>query len=55
MTVGPDQQTGAKQASIADEAKQRGDIEMSARFASSAVEERLEARRIEERVGRPGE
>jgi len=36
---------------LADEAKQRGDNEMSANFASSAHEERNEARRIEESIG----
>jgi rubrerythrin len=37
---------------LADEAKQRGDNEMSANFASSAYEERNEARRIEEGIGK---
>jgi hypothetical protein len=42
----------AQYESLADEAKQRGDIEMSTKFASSATEERLEARRIEEGIGK---
>jgi hypothetical protein len=33
---------------LAEEAKRRGDFEMSANFASSAVEERKEAQRIED-------
>jgi hypothetical protein len=37
---------------LADEAKQRGDMEMSAKFASSAAEERIEAHRIDESIGR---
>jgi hypothetical protein len=37
---------------LADEAKKRGDIEMSTNFASSAAEERLEASRIEESIRR---
>jgi rubrerythrin len=37
---------------LANEAKQRGDNEMSANFASSAYEERNEARRIEEGIGK---
>jgi rubrerythrin len=40
---------------LADEAKQRGDFELSTKFASSAVEERVEARRIEEGIGKSGE
>ena len=35
---------------LADEAKQRGNIEMSLSFANSAAEERTEARRIEESI-----
>jgi rubrerythrin len=33
---------------LAAEAKLRGDNEMSARFASSAVEERMEAQRLDD-------
>jgi len=36
---------------LANEAKLRGDIEMSTQFASSAAEEWLEARRLEESAG----
>jgi rubrerythrin len=35
---------------LANEAKQRGDIEMSTMFSSSAAEERMEAHRIEENI-----
>jgi len=42
----------AQYEALADEAKQRGDIEMSAKFASSAAEERIEAHRIDESIGR---
>jgi hypothetical protein len=42
----------AQYEALADEAKQRGDMEMSAKFASSAAEEWIEAHRIDERVGR---
>jgi hypothetical protein len=41
--------------SLADEAKQRGDIEMSIEFAKSATEERIEALRIEEGISKLGE
>ena len=40
---------------LSDEAKQRGDIEMSSKFASSAHEERIEARKIEEGINKFGE
>jgi len=42
----------AQYEALADEAKQRGDMEMSAKFASSAAEERIEAHRIDESIGR---
>jgi hypothetical protein len=42
----------AQYEALADEAKQRGDIEMSAKFASNAAEEWVEARRIEEDIGK---
>ncbi|MFY9598643.1 MAG: hypothetical protein WB540_08630 [Pseudolabrys sp.] len=42
----------AQYEALADEAKQRGDTEMSAKFASSAAEERIEAHRIDESIGR---
>jgi DICT domain-containing protein len=45
----------ARYEALADEAKQRGDIEMSTKFASSAAEERIEARRIEEGIGKFGD
>ena len=38
----------AQYESLAEEAKLRGDNEMSASFASSAVEERMEAQRLED-------
>ena len=38
----------AQYEALAAEAKQRGDNEMSASFASSAVEERMEAQRLED-------
>jgi hypothetical protein len=38
----------AQYESLAEEAKQRGDFEMSSKFAASAAEERVEAQRIEE-------
>ena len=38
----------AQYEALADEAKQRGDIETSIKFAGSAAEERIEAHRIEE-------
>jgi hypothetical protein len=38
----------AQYESLAEEAKQRGDFEMSSKFAASAAEERIEAQRIEE-------
>jgi rubrerythrin len=44
----------AQYQALADEAKQRGDTEMSSNFASSAAEEWVEARRIEEGLGAPG-
>ena len=40
----------AQYEALADEAKQRGNIEMSLSFASSAAEERMEARRIEDSI-----
>jgi len=40
----------AQYEALAEEAKQRGDFEMSANFASSAVEERKEAQRIEDEI-----
>ncbi len=40
---------------LSAEAKQRGDNEMSSKFASSAHEERVEARRIQELINRFGE
>ncbi|HEY6753605.1 MAG TPA: hypothetical protein VI077_02670 [Pseudolabrys sp.] len=42
----------AQYEALAEEAKQRGDFEMSANFASSAAEEWVEARRIEEGIGK---
>jgi len=45
----------AQYEALANEAKERGDAEMSTKFASSAVEERMEARRIEEGISRSGE
>jgi hypothetical protein len=42
----------AQYEALADEAKKRGDMEMSTNFASSAADERIEARRIEESIGR---
>lgn len=42
----------AQYEALADEAKQRGDTEMSAKFASSDAEERIEAHRIDESIGR---
>jgi len=38
----------AQYEALAEEAKQRGDFEMSGKFATSAAEERVEAQRIEE-------
>jgi hypothetical protein len=38
----------AQYEALAAEAKERGDVEMSASFAASAVEERLEAQRLED-------
>jgi len=38
----------AQYEALAEEAKQRGDFEMSGKFAASAAEERVEAQRIEE-------
>src|SRR5690348_6523036 len=38
----------AQYEALAEEAKQRGDFEMSSKFAASAAEERIEAQRIEE-------
>jgi hypothetical protein len=35
---------------LAEEAKQRGDFEMSGTFAASAAEERLEAQRIQDAI-----
>ncbi|HYC17302.1 MAG TPA: hypothetical protein VEC94_08850 [Pseudolabrys sp.] len=40
----------AQYEALANESKQRGNIEMSLSFANSAVEERNEARRIEESI-----
>jgi len=40
----------AQYEALAEEAKQRGNFEMSANFASSAVEERKEAQRIEDEI-----
>ena len=40
---------------LADEAKQRGDAQMSIDFSSKAAEERIEAGRIEEGINKPGE
>jgi hypothetical protein len=45
----------AQYEALADEAKQRGDIEMSITFASSAAEERIKALRIEEGSSEAGE
>jgi len=42
----------AKYEALAQEAKERGDIEMSSQFASSAVAERQEAQRLEQHWGR---
>jgi DICT domain-containing protein len=41
--------------SLADEARQRGDFEMSTQFSSRAAEEWLEARRIEESLANFGQ
>jgi rubrerythrin len=49
------QERAAQYDALADDARQRGDIELSTRFASSAHQERLEARRIEEDIGKFGE
>lgn len=38
----------AQYESLAEDAKQRGDVEMSASFAASAAEERIEAQRLED-------
>ena len=38
----------ARYEALAEEAKRRGDNEMSSSFASSAVEERMEAQRLED-------
>jgi hypothetical protein len=38
----------AQYESLAAEAKERGDIEMSMSFAASAAEERMEAQRLED-------
>ena len=38
----------AQYEALAEEAKQRGDFEMSSKFAASAAQERVEAQRIEE-------
>jgi hypothetical protein len=35
---------------LAEEAKERGDFEMSSTFAASAAEERLEAQRIQDAI-----
>lgn len=41
----------AQYEALANEAKLRGDIEMSTQFASSAAAEWMEARRLEESAG----
>jgi len=48
-------QRAAQYDALADEAKQRGDFELSSKFASSANEERNEARKIEDNVSKLGE
>jgi hypothetical protein len=45
----------AQYEALANEAKQRGDMAMSTDFASRAAEERIEARRIEQSVGKSGQ
>jgi hypothetical protein len=45
----------AQYEALANEAKLRGDIEMSTRFASSAAEEWMEARRLEESASKLGD
>ncbi|HME30113.1 MAG TPA: hypothetical protein VKE53_09670 [Pseudolabrys sp.] len=45
----------AQYEALANEAKQRGDIEMSTNFACRAAEERIEARRIEAGISKVGE
>jgi hypothetical protein len=44
----------AQYEALANEAKLRGDIEMSTNFACRAAEERIEAQRIEQGTGKPG-
>ena len=45
----------AQYEALANEAKQRGDIEMSTQFANSAAQEWTEARRLQESAGKFGE
>jgi len=45
----------AQYEALANEAKLRGDVEMSTQFASSAAEEWMEARRLEESASAFGE
>jgi hypothetical protein len=45
----------AQYEALANEAKLRGNFEMSTQFASSAAAEWLEARRLEESAGRSGD